>query len=136
MAKKISRRASGGYNPKYGAWLFLLGVVVALIVGVFSSLEFVQNNIATISGALALLGLIVGFLNINSDETNAFLIASLVLMAPAAALSPVLALILQVSPYLVFFTDAIAGLLTALTSFVVPGAIVVALRSLYKLASD
>ncbi|MFH2106892.1 MAG: hypothetical protein ABII22_06550 [Candidatus Micrarchaeota archaeon] len=124
------------YGSKYGAYLFLLGVVVALIVGVFSSVDTVKANLPTILGVLALLGLIVGLLNVTAQESDSFLIATIALMATATSLVPALLLVLTVTPQLSPMVDAISGLLSALAVFVAPAAVVVSLRSIYHLASN
>lgn len=127
---------SSEYGSKYGAWLFLLGVLLSLVVGVFASLDFVAENLPTLFGVLGLLGLIVGLLNVTAKESDSFLIATIALMLTVSTLTPVLALVLKVSSSLQPFTEAVGGLLGALGVFVAPAALIVGLRSIYHLASD
>lgn len=124
------------YGSKYGAWLFLLGVLLALLVGVFSSLDVVAQNLGTLYGVLALLGLIVGLINVTAKESDSFLIATIALMLTAASLAPALLLLADLNPALKSVADAVTGLLGALAVFVSPAAAVVAVRSIYHLASN
>ena len=97
---------------------------------------FVAENLPTLFGVLGLLGLIVGLLNVTAKESDSFLIATIALMLTVSTLTPVLALLLNVSSSLQPFTEAVGGLLGALGVFVAPAALVVGLRSIYHLASD
>ncbi len=75
-----------------GSWLFLIGILVAVIIGiVYAANETWLNNYTTyISALLALLGFIVGILsffalgNIAHDRVPTFLIAALLLVGIGA----------------------------------------------------
>jgi len=109
---------------KVGSWAFIIGVVVALIVGVFSG---VGNAVTT--SVLIVLGLIVGFLNVTGRETTPFLLAAVALVLVANFGGEKLGLVATVGPYL-------QGTLNALLTFVVPATIIVALKAIYALAHD
>lgn len=126
-------------TPKYGEWAFLLGVLLALVVGGFSS--YLGPAAIYILGVLALLGLIVGFMNITEKETVAFLIATIALLsvlnswAPLAQLITALAQQVGLTEISMSILQIIAGFLSALAAFVAPAALVVALKLVYDLAS-
>ena len=80
---------------KIGSWLFLIGILVAVIVGiVYAANEtWLSGYSTTISALLAVLGFIVGILsffalgNITRDRVPTFLIAALMLVGIGATSS-------------------------------------------------
>ena len=66
-------------NQTIGSWAFILGVLIAIIAGLAAAM--VVEYAAMITLVLIILGLIVGFLNINDKETQPFLVATIALMA-------------------------------------------------------
>ncbi len=66
---------------KVGKYAFILGILVAIVAGV--------SEQTWAPGALAVLGLVVGFLNVTSDETSSFLLASIALMMTATAMDSI-----------------------------------------------
>jgi hypothetical protein len=117
---------------KIGEAAFLLGILIALIVGIFSS--FLVDLQPTVLGVLAILGLIVGLLNIREKEINTFLIASLALLLPSSALSSVTTNIGNILPAASVIMTPARGFLDALTVFVSPAAFVLAVKAIYNLA--
>ena len=103
-----------------GALAFIVGVVVAILVGLFSG---------TVSGGgvtlLVILGLIVGFMNITGKEVTAFLVAAIALMSIGNAN-------LMVIP---FVGDWLQAILENIVVFVAPAAIIVAMKEYYNLAA-
>src|SRR3989344_5379312 len=73
MAKKYSR------EHLLGAWSFLIGVVIAVVLGVFGSSlgAGAQNGLV---GLLIIAGLLVGLLNIGHNNSTRFLLAALALV--------------------------------------------------------
>ncbi|MBI2079625.1 hypothetical protein HYT84_02580 [Candidatus Micrarchaeota archaeon] len=114
-------------SEKMGEWAFLLGVFIAIVVGVLS--PWVQSIQGILMAVLALVGLVVGLLNIKEKEVNSFLLAALVLIVSASAIGTAFALLGE------SVTGAVVGFVTALTAFVAPAAVVVALKSVYNLAA-
>jgi hypothetical protein len=101
-----------------GKYAFVVGLILALLA------TFVQDQAWTF-WVLALVGLIVGFLNITSEETNTFLIAAIGLILSASAL--------QTIPMVgEFATEMIANVLAFLGSAV----LVVAIRAIISTAKD
>ena len=100
-----------------GRYAFLGGVALAVL------LAFVMVPSGYL--ILAVLGLIVGFLNITSEETKTFLLATIALMLSATSIG--------VIPGLGGWLAEIASNLAA---FVTPAALVVALKSLLEVTKD
>ncbi|MEK6934696.1 MAG: hypothetical protein AABW46_02350 [Nanoarchaeota archaeon] len=105
---------------KIGSWSFIIGLVIALLVGLFTEAS------GTIVTVLVILGLIVGFLNVTDKEVHGFLVASIaLLLAGGANLGAV---------------PVIGNLLTSVLSnvvvFVAPAAIVIAVKAIYEIAKD
>ena len=111
---------------KIGEWAFIIGAVVAIVIGVFS------NNLkGTRIGdwlplVLVFLGLIVGLLNVTEKETTPFLVAAAALLV-TGLVGETLTTIPQIGGYL-------EGIVKQIGVFVAPAAIVVALKSIQSLA--
>ena len=113
-------------NPEYGHWAFILGVIIAIIAGLATGFVDVITA-GWITFVLVILGLIVGFLNINEKETQPFLIASIALMLASTSLVG-LSIAYGIGTYLTTIVIHIAA-------FVAPAALLVALKAIYKLAA-
>jgi hypothetical protein len=109
---------------KVGSWAFIIGVVIALLIGVFNS-----GDAPIATTVLIILGLIVGLLNVTGRETTPFLLASVSLVIVASMGGPVLSAVAQIGPRL-------QGVLGAIITFVIPATIIVALKAIYALAHD
>ena len=107
----------------YGNWAFILGVVLAIILGLFGT--YITADVQQgITWLLIILGLIVGFANIGQKETFNFLIAAIALLAVGGAG-------LQTLPVV---GDYIGPILTNIATFVAPAAVLIALKAIYDLA--
>jgi len=71
MSKKKGNRGLGG-------WAFLIGVILAVVIGFLGLLD------STWTWILVVIGLIVGFMNITEDETQPFLMSGAVLIIASA----------------------------------------------------
>ena len=109
---------------KIGSWAFIIGVVVALLIGIFSS-----GNTPVATTVLIVLGLIVGLLNVTGRETTPFLLATVSLVIVSTFGGQVLYDVATVGPYL-------QGILVAITTFVIPATIIVSLKAIWALAHD
>jgi hypothetical protein len=109
---------------KVGSWAFIIGVVVALLIGVFST-----GGAPIATTVLIVLGLIVGLLNVTGRETTPFLLAAVSLIIVSYMGGPVLSAVAQIGPTL-------QSVLGAITTFVMPATIIVALKAIYALAHD
>ena len=119
MAKK---KKNSMYNP-IGSWSFLIGVVLAIILG----LGFSGAYQTTILWAIFLLGIVVGLLNIQIDEVNSFLTSGTILVL-VSFLGIQVGVFDAVAPVI---SNMLKGILTLL----VPAIIIVALKSASLYAS-
>ena len=112
-----------------GTLVFIIGVILAVILGVAAP----QLGEATtwLVSLLVVLGLIVGFLNVTGKETKEFLTvaAILVIVAYAGSAAGTLGGVLYVGAYL-------QGIFTQILAFVVPAAVVVALKDIAALSKN
>ena len=108
---------------KVGAWSFIIGVILAIIAGIFFGASAVVTSI------LIILGIIVGFLNITDRETSAYLLASVSLVIVTSLGGAVLGNVAVVGMYL----ESILG---AILTFVIPAVIIVALKAIYSIANN
>lgn len=110
MPKKRGSRGLGG-------WAFLIGVILAVVLGFLGLLD------ATWTWILVVIGLIVGFLNVAEDETQHFLMSGAVLIIASA-----------------FGGDAInavpllSNVLQALLLIFVPAVVIVAIKHTFSMA--
>ncbi|MFH1823273.1 MAG: hypothetical protein ABH817_00975 [archaeon] len=105
-----------GAGNLVGAWAFLIGVVLAVVFGFLPLATWV-------TWVLFILGLIIGILNITTQEVNTFLMAGTVLVIVAALGAGAFLTI----PYIPNIVENILILF-------VPATIVVALRSVFSMA--
>ena len=110
--------AKANLGDVVGGWAFLLGVVLAVIVGLFPSV-----GTPTVMAVLVVVGLIVGLLNIGDKEVTQFLFSGLVLVLISSAGINLMTNI----PY-------VSGILTALLVIFVPATVVVAVKNVLSLA--
>jgi hypothetical protein len=108
---------------KIGSWAFIIGVIIALIVGGFG------NKDPIVTTVLILLGLIVGLLNVTGRETTPFLLASVSLVIVSSMGGAGLASVASIG-------TTLQGILNAIMTFVMPATIIVALKAIYALAHD
>jgi hypothetical protein len=99
-----------------GKWAFIIGLVLAVVVGYILQAEWVV-------WVLAVLGVIVGFLNVTREDTERFLLAAIAFALSVTALStvPVLGL-------------SITNILGYVAAFVAGAMVVVALKALFQTA--
>jgi len=97
----------------FGRIAFYIGLVVSIVAG------WVQIG-ATGVAVLAVLGIVVGLLNVTGKETGRFLIATVSLVIAGVALREV-------------FGAAVANILTAYIAFTAASALVVALKEVYSI---
>ncbi len=113
-----------------GKWAFIVGAVLALIMGIGAGLGEAWGANPWLKLLLVVLGLVVGFVNISMKEIQGFLLATVTLLVANSAniavidtLIPKLGLILQ-------------GMITNILVVVAPAALVVSLRAVYKYAAE
>ena len=104
---------------KVGRICFIIGVVISIIAGFFTW--------SYIFPILTILGLIVGFLNVQAKEVQAFLLAGISLVIISAFGASQINAIPVVGA-------TMARIYVALLSFVGPATLIVALKSIFGLA--
>ena len=99
-----------------GKWSFIIGLVIAVLAGLFYQPEWAI-------WVLAILGVIVGIINVTAEKTGSFLLASIALTLSATALNT-----------LPVFGTALSFVLPFVVAFVAGATIVVALKELFGTA--
>jgi hypothetical protein len=116
--------AKGLKGKSIGAWIFLIGVLLAVVIGLFPS--FSSNSITL--AILVIIGLVIGFMNISAGEASKFLLAG-------AALIIVSSMGQGAIP-----SGNIGGIITSvlnsLLMLFVPATIIVALRTMFAMAKN
>jgi hypothetical protein len=107
-----------------GAWIFLIGIVLAFAIGLFSD-QIGPVWQKAILGILIVLGIIIGFLNIKNNESSKFLLAGAVLVIVSFMGQSFLAIIPQISK-----------ILSALLILFVPAILIVALKEMFALSKN
>jgi uncharacterized membrane protein len=108
-------------NFKLGVWAFMVGLLLAIIVALIGKANDTWPIIV-----LAILGILVGLLNVTAKEVEKFLVAAIAFLLSFNALSYVLDKIW--ADISVFFS--------LISVFMAAAAIVVAIKALYNLARD
>ncbi|NYZ75138.1 hypothetical protein H0O03_02645 [Candidatus Micrarchaeota archaeon] len=101
-----------------GAWLFLLGLVIA-IVGGFMSYSWMP-------WILGVIGIVVGLVNIGDKEVNHFLVAAVAFLLSVTSLSAVF------TPYI----PQVGTILSLFGVMIAPAAAIVALKAIYDFAKE
>ena len=99
-----------------GKWAFIVGLVVAVIAGLLF-------QPAWAIWVLAILGLVVGLLNVTAEDTRGFLLAAIALTLSATALNTI-----------PLVGTAISSVLSFVVVFVAGATIVVAIKELFHTA--
>jgi hypothetical protein len=116
-------------SSKVGVWAFMIGIILALLGGVLVGILGTGTTILT--AILIVLGLVVGFLNVTEKETRDYLLAAVSLVLVMYCAGSVLNF--NVLGKLGVYLQSVLG---AITIFVVPATVVVALKAIYSLAQD
>lgn len=118
-----------------GAWAFLVGVILAVIIGIstssFLSLSKITAYSAQIYAILVLLGLIVGFsIKVTGKDSQTFLIAGAILVIVSKfGMESVTGSLIGIG-----VGDTVASVFAALLALFVPATIIVALKTVFGLA--
>lgn len=112
-----------------GGWAFILGAVLSIVLGVFIGAE------AWLLALLAVLGLIVALVNITDTEVTGYLIANIAILVGSSGFNAML-VTLAVPLKLGGIATVLSTITGNLVFFVAPGAVLIALKEVYKLASS
>ena len=115
-----------------GAWAFLLGVILAILVGVVAGFIGNTNISPLVLGFLAILGLVVGYF-VSEKNVQTFLIASVSLVLVSFA--GIQGLVLSAAVLGIDVGRFITSVLGALLFLFIPATIVVALKTVFSLAT-
>jgi len=119
-----------------GKWSFMVGLVIAIVIGLWAGFGSVNmNTLPIVYAVLAILGLIVGLINISSSEAQPFLVATIALMVGSSAMNSALA-VFKFEEHLAMLVVAISKSLVAINYFIAPAAFVVGLLLIYRLGKD
>ena len=117
-----------------GAWAFLIGVILAVVIGLSTTLIPIPSLVkysSTIYAVLIILGLLVGFLNVTSKkDSHTFMMAGTVLVIVSKfGMESVTGSLIGIG-----IGDAVASTVAALLTLFVPATIVVAIKNLFSIA--
>ncbi|HLD10550.1 MAG TPA: hypothetical protein VJB89_00585 [Candidatus Nanoarchaeia archaeon] len=113
------------FKNKIGIWSFIGGLVIAVIISLIGA----ANAPAWAFLLVALLGIIVGLLNITDEESRGYLIASIAFLMSFQTLASVISA-------LAFNWLGISTFFELMSVFVAPGAAIVAVKALFAIARD
>lgn len=110
--------ASHKSSNKIGSWAFLIGVLLAVVLGV-------TDINSTWAWVLVVIGLIIGLFNITEAETHSFLMASVMLLIAAYTGKSALSA-----------TPLFGDILNALLMVFVPATVIVAVKHVFSFARN
>lgn len=116
-----------------GAYAFLIGLVLAVLVGVLAGLIDGFRITPPVLGILALIGLIAGF-SVAEKNSQTFLIASVALVLVSYTGISGLVIGAAISGFSI--GNMISSVLQTLLAMFVPATIIVALKSVFSIASN
>jgi hypothetical protein len=105
-----------------GAWAFLIGVLLAIVLGSFDLI----GKYEWITITLVILGAIIGLINITSKESMPFLFSAAILVIVCSTGGVIIASAIP----------RLASVLVGLLILFVPATIVVAVKNVFGLAKD
>ena len=107
-----------------GKWAFIVGMILAVAVGLFGTLT------TTSIVVLMVLGLVIGFLNVTGKEAAAFLMAGVSIIIAGSLGTGAFAGVNNA------VTTALVNIFGAISVLIVPAVIMVAIREVIVLAKD
>jgi hypothetical protein len=116
------------------AWLFLIGVILAVLLGIAATFFIPLAKIATYSSPiyaiLVLIGLVTGFkINVSEKDSQTFLVTSAVLVVVSRfGMESVSGSLIGIG-----VGDLVSSIFAALLVLFVPATIVVALKNLFSM---
>ncbi|MBI2173260.1 MAG: hypothetical protein HYT73_03585 [Candidatus Aenigmarchaeota archaeon] len=102
-----------------GKWVFLVSIVIAVITGAVAAIDY------SVVAVLAVLGLIVGLLNVTEKEATAFLVSTIALALLTLSLGSLLEGV-----------SALKAIITNIGTVAGAAGLVVALKSIWSLSSS
>jgi len=127
MPKKQKQEAMDITPEKVGSWAFIIGVILAIVIGLFGKYIGIPVTSTSVVLVLGLLGVIVGILNVTDREVGLFLIATIAFLSAAIALDNVLKAVPVVG-------DIIIPVIGCIALFVAPGAAIISIKALWDIS--
>ena len=114
-------------TEKIGEYAFLVGMAVAVLAGLAGGVApgVIPANLAPL--LLAVLGIVVGLLNISEKETTSFLVAAIALVTAGTASFAAIDI--------AGIGAVLGGIVKNIAVLVSPAAVIVAAKAIYSLAS-
>lgn len=116
-----------------GAWAFVVGVVLAVAIGLSTTalpIPLLTAYSAQIYAILVILGITVGFMNVTGRETQTFLMAGTVLVIISSfGMDGVTGSLIGIG-----VGDAVSSVFGALIALFAPATIIVALKTVFSIA--
>lgn len=116
-----------------GAWAFLAGIVIALLVGTLRIWYSDASIDPTVLLILAILGLVMGYF-VSEKDVNTFLIASVALVI--VSYMGISGLVVQAAVLGLDLGRAVSSILGTLLILFVPATIIVALKTVFAIAKS
>ncbi len=121
------------HENSVGAWAFLIGVILAILIGLATTILSIPTLVlysAQIYAILVILGLIIGFVSIPAKDSQTFLWAGAILVVVSRfGMESVTGSLIGIG-----IGDAVASVFGALLALFVPATIVVALKTVFSIA--
>jgi len=116
---------------KVGHYSFLVGLLLALVLALFSTA--LNSDVTSIMMlGLVILGVLVGFLNITAKEVTEFLVAAIALIVMASISQS----LVVIDMYITGLGTLMQSTLSFIAVFVAPAALIVAIKAIIKLAEE
>jgi len=115
-------------KKKVGHYAFIVGVVVAILLGLASA-NLDANTVAWLTSLLVVAGLLVGFINVTGKDTKDFLLTATILVLVASFGADKLGL-----EGVHYIGDYLSGIFQQMLAFIVPATVVIALEEVLQLA--
>ncbi|MFH0836174.1 MAG: hypothetical protein V1834_03360 [Candidatus Micrarchaeota archaeon] len=115
-------------NKMIGPWAFILGLVIAIIAGFLGPMDSMYALV------IAVLGIIVGILNVSDKEVNLFLLSGIGFLLGASSLIPVVTGVFGV------VSGDLAGWIVSILNYVIvfvsPAIAIVGIKALYDISQN
>ena len=116
-----------------GAWAFFIGVILAILIGLSTTIFSIPTIVAysaQIYALLVILGLIIGFVNIPGKSTQTFLWTGAILVVVSKfGMDSVRGSLIGIG-----VGDAVSAVFAALLALFVPATIVMALKTIFSMS--
>lgn len=116
-----------------GAWAFLVGIILAIIIGIFATFIGKRSISPSLIALLVILGIVVGYFVADKD-VQTFLIASVSLVLVSFA--GIQGLVLSAALGQFDLNELITTILGTLLFLFIPATIVVALKTVFSIAKS